>query len=973
MRLALHRSLLSCLVASLLLTVISVSAHASFGVREANFEAGTCSVRSCTYASVQANHGDAYTQAAGHPPYGITGFEVNSHREGLGNAPDGALKSLRVDVPPGLAANPEAIPQCPVADFERDACTAETQIGENEVTVFVAGVNTTLTGAVYNLQQPEGVPLEFGIHIEVPLVANEHLLLVGHLSWNADYHEYFEINNISRAVPVLKSKLYFFGTAGSGFLTLPSVCSSSETTHLRIESWEREVSETDTHTPVGVEGCGLVPFSPLVRLGPQTTQSDQPDGAAVKVIVPQSATGREVNSSDLRAATVSLPEGMTLNPPAAQGLQTCTSAQIAIGSTSPVSCPDASKLGTVLVETPDLPTGVLRGNVYLGGPQPITGPPFTVYLDSESARYGISVRLRGTVNADPTTGRLTTTFSENPQLPFHELIVTLNGGPTAPVANPLLCGAARIDSVLTPFTGTANAAPFDTFAVDADGRGGVCGSPLPFALTQSTQVQPATAGANTAFTFGLTRPDGQQYLSEVSTTLPPGLVGMLPSVPLCGEPQGSQGTCSSTSQIGTATVTVGAGSSPLQFSGPVYLTGPYAGSPFGLSIPVLAQAGPFDFGMVLTRAKIDVDQNTARLIITSPLPTIVSGVPLRLRSVNVAVNRPNFMINPTNCGPLSTDSLLSSTLGGTQGISTPFAVSGCAGLAFTPSFSVSSSANTSRTNGAALEVRITQASGQANIRSVFVSLPSQLPARLTTLRQACPDATFSANPTSCPAGSVVGQATAITPVLPTALSGPAYLVSHGGAAFPDLEITLSGDGVRVLLDGQTRITGAITSSTFSHVPDVPISSFRLDLPAGPHSALAANGSLCAKPLIMPTVIEGQNGAKLTQSTRISVAGCHAVHRGSARIKILSRRLKGHTIILRVSVPGAGSLSAAGRYLRAVHRTVRKRSTVTLRVKLSRHGLRRLRHHRLRVRVKVKFLAKGTHEISRAATLVNIRH
>ncbi len=437
---------------------------------------------------------------------------------------------------------------------------------------------------------------------------------------------------------------------------------------------------------------------------------------------------------------VTLPEGMTLNPSAANGLQACTAAQIAIGQTTPVSCPAASKIGTVTIET-DLPPGSLAGNVYLGSPGggPITGPPYTIYIDAESI-YGVSVRLQGLVNPNPSTGQLETTFTENPPLPFSDLILKLNGGALAPIANPLLCAAREpVAELLTPYTGEGArlaSSPFTT--------AGCPSSPPPFALAQATGDQSATAGANTNFTFSLARGDGQQYLSSISTTLPPGLLGMIPSVPLCGEPQANAGTCPSASQIGTATVTAGAGPEPYAFSGPVSLTGPYGGAPYGLSVAVPAVAGPFNLGTVVTRAAINVGLYDGRVTTTGAVPTIVGGVPLRLRSVNVTVNRPNFLINPTSCAPLATETVLGSTLGAIQHLSSPLQVGGCEKLAFKPSFAVSSGAHATKANGASLETKITQGAHQANIRQVLVTLPKQLPSRLTTLQKACPIAQFEA-------------------------------------------------------------------------------------------------------------------------------------------------------------------------------------------------------------------------------------
>jgi hypothetical protein len=893
------RTLRSALLAgaSLAMTISALagmapSAQAAFGVEESAFEAGTCTTSSCTYASVQSNPGEAFTQAAGHPPVGLTAFEFNHHSSGLGQEPDGAVRNVRVDLPPGLAGNPEALPTCPVTAFEHDECAADTQVGSNELTAWDGVNDLTVSGTVYNLQQPPGLALDFGIHVSAEPLVSVHIFLQGHVAWDSDYHEYFEINNIPREgevlgvkVPlsVLKSKLIFDGRAGAGdFLTLPSVCSGSLTTSLEVQSWEGAVAHTQTHSPVGVSGCGAVPFKPTAQVTPETAQSDAPDGASTEVQAAQHAGATEVNTADIRDAHVTLPEGLTLNPSAARGLQACTAAQIAIGSTAPVSCPAASQIGTVAIET-DLPPGSLTGNVYLGSPNAatITGPPFTIYLDAESA-YGVSVRLKGSVEANPATGRLEASFSENPQLPFSSLALKLKGGAQAPLANPLPCGSASVDALFTPYTGTPAALSSTSFAT------GGCPAPLPFALAQSTSGSSPSAGAYTSYTFNLSREDGQQYLSQVQTVLPAGLLGAIPSVALCNEPQAGEGTCAAASRIGTATVSAGAGTEPYAFSGPVFLTGPYNGAPYGLSIPVPASAGPFDFGSgacdcVLTRVALRVDPHTARIIATGPLPTIVKGIPLRLRTVSIAVNRPNFLFNPTNCGGLATESLLTSTFAATEAPSTPFQVNGCGALAFKPSFVVSTSAHPTKAAGAGLRVSLVQGAHQANIHSVFVQLPKQLAARLSTLQKACPEASFAAEPASCPAGSKVGSATVTTPVLPGSLSGPAYLVSHGGAAFPDLDLVLQDGGVRIVLVGNTNIAKGVTTSNFAAIPDAPVSSFILNLPMGRYSALAASRkSLCGQRLLMPTIITAQSGAQLKRSTRVAVRGCprkaHRAHR-----------------------------------------------------------------------------------------------
>jgi hypothetical protein len=985
----------------------ALAASSAFGwAPPAKWEAGTCNgtqleVKNCEYTSPPSVF---YTQAAGHPSWGLTGFEVAHTGSGESRRPEETLKRIRVDVPPGLAADPQALPTCSRAEFSANACGSLTKAGFVELEAFVgAPVEKVLTleGNVYNLQQEAGLPLLFGIEVKgvPPLVENTQLLLEGHVSYakeaaleargvpSGDFHEWFQIDNIPPEVSVklgplplakaklqtLKSKLFFNGHAGHGnFLTLPSECGppSKSTSYIELEDEQHEVASAPTVPPVGVDGCKNVPFNPTTQVTPQTSGYDQPDGAITNVLAPQNEGENEINTADIVSGHALFPEGLTLNPSAAHGLEACSPALVHFESKEAAQCPAGSRVGNVNIET-DLPKGSLTGGVYLAAPNgtPITGPPYAVYIVAESV-YDVKVKVEATVTPDPTTGRLKVDVVNSPvhpfnlpQLPFSSATLTLNGGPRAPLANPLTCAASTTESDFIAYSGEGILKEFKpTFPFAATG----CPGAIPFSLSQSTQNGSPAAGAYTSYTFNLARADGQQYLSQVRTVLPAGLVGAIPSVTQCGEPQAQTGSCPSASQIGTATVTAGAGSEPYAFSGPVYFTGPYGGAPYGFSIPVAAIAGPFNLGTVTTRASIGVDPHSGRVIITGALPTIVKGVPLRLRSLSVQDTRPNFLFNPTNCSQLATDSTLISTFGATQGASSPFQVNNCGALAFKPSFNVSSSTKTSKANGAGLQVNVTQGPHQANIRSVFTQLPLQLPSRLTTLQKACPQATFEANPASCPATSVVGSATAITPVLSGSLTGPAYLVSHAAEAFPNLVLVLQYGGVRVILEGTTDIKKGITTSTFASVPDVPVSSFALTLPTGPHSALAAYGNLCAKALYMPTVITAQNGAQIKQNTRIDVAGCG--------IRIIRRKMVGHTLLLTVQTPAAGRVIVTAKYLKTASRTVRKATTTTLRIRLGRAGASALRRHRrLKIRVAVRFLPRQKGEPrSAASTTVTAR-
>ncbi len=1001
----------SLLLGTVACAVLALSAPVAYGAFEVEtLVANNCSVghEACgeqavgPYSfpkdpSVAEAEEQNFTQAGGYAPFGITHFKVATNGTLPNEVPTGFVTHIRSDVAPGLSTNPTALPQCTMAQFgvveavpgtgfyAEPKCEANTKMGLNKVVVYagVAG-DVPAHGNVYNLVQPEGLASDFGVALELPQPLTAaflnkafkekplgnpalekeleekqyfaHTFIEGHIEWGkevngtnaGDYHDYFEIK-VSPTLPLISSRLVFYGRSGEGdFIVNPTACPNNNTTTLHLTDSEG-VTAIKTYTaPVGLVGCNLVPFEPSFSLTPETTQSEQPDGIATSLTVPHNSSV-EPDSSELKTATVTLPEGMTLNPPGAFGLEACTPAQARIhSSVAGVACPPSSKIGTATLNVPDLPPGAFEeGSLYLGGPEsgPITDPPYTMYVDVESPRYGISVRLQGEVNPDKTTGRLTATFNDNPEQPFSNIVLHFRGGALAPIANPLVCGPAKTETSLVPYTATATKSPFSEFVVDSDNMSGACPSPLPFSLAQGAVAQPTTGGASTSFTFNLARADGQQYLSKVSAALPLGLVGRIPAVPLCPEPQASLGTCSSESQIGTATTTVGSGKAPIQFSGPVFLTGPTGGAPYGMTTVINAAVGPFSLGNVIVRSRIEVDPYTARVTVASDVPTIFKGIPLRMKTLSLAINAQGFLVNPTNCGALSTNTTLTSSFGVTQALSTPFQATNCSALAFKPKFGASSNAKTSRANGAALVTNINVPSGvQANFKSVLVTVPKQLPSRLSTLKNACLEAVFNANPSSCPANSRVGTARVKTPVLPAQLSGPAYFVSHGGAAFPDLDLVLSGNGVTVILVGNTNIKNGVTTTNFASTPDVPFTGFELNLPSGPNSAVTAVGNLCKQSLVMPTTITAQNGKVLKQNTVISVSSCP--------VTIISSHTKGNKAIVTVKAPEAGRVSGGGSNLKTVYKNPGKAQKVTLEIPLT-SGRRPLA-----VRVRVGFIPKS---------------
>ncbi|MEA2216167.1 MAG: hypothetical protein QOK19_1728, partial [Solirubrobacteraceae bacterium] len=777
--------------------------------------------------------------------------------------------------------------------------------------------------------------------------------------------------------PLLRSRLVFEGTNGRGdFITNATSCPGNLTTSLTLagvglvgpEAGKAGSTRSSFTTPIGLEkkSCEELVFNPKFIFGPTSTKTtDEPTEFTAEASEEHDPEAPDV--SQVKSASFTLPEGMTLNPSAAHGLEACTEAQAHQDGTvfdEPfgVGCPLGSKIGSVALNVPTLDEPLL-GSVYLGAPNTgvITGPPYKIYVVANNEKYGISVRLLGETIPNEVTGQVTTFFKNPPEQPFSNLSIHFERGVLSPIANPLICGTPTGSSSFEPTSapGTAKTA---AFGVSVTG----CASPLPLALGQSTANQTANAGANTSFTFNLARNDGNQYLGEVKTVLAPGLVGKIPAVTPCEEAPANAGTCSVTSQIGTATVLSGSGPTPFAFSGPVYLTNSYHGAPYGLSIAVPAVAGPFNLGTVVTRATINVNPTTAQVEVDSVLPRVFKGIPLRLRNISVAVNKQGFMLNPTNCSALATASTLRGfTLNGgpleaTQVLSTPFQVGNCSALKFKPVFKASTGSKTSRLNGASLTTTITQPAGQSNIKSVKVQLPKQLPSRLSTLQKACTEQVFAANPKSCPSGSFVGTATVVTPTLPGKLTGPAILVSHAGASFPDLDLVLeSPSHVRVTLTGNTDIKKGVTTTNFASTPDVPVSSVTVSLPTGPHSALAAFGSLCPRPLVMPTTITPQNGgAPIKQNTVISVSGCG--------VRIVGHKVVGKTAYITVQTFAAGRISGSGPGLKTVYKRLnRAYKTVSLKVPLSSGG--RHKHKPLHIKLRVGFVPKAKHGAKSATT------
>lgn len=897
--------------------------------------------------------GSPDVQAGSHPWEMITNFDFVRPTE--------AAKDIEVEFPPGWVGFPGAVAKCSIKDFEtkgrgvgssvsETGCPIDSQVGVAEFkTDPKLGENQPNYNVnLYNLEPPPGVPAELGAN-----AVGEAIIFQGSARTGGDNGLTVSVHNITEVLPLFGAKITTwgvpadpshdglrgrclgalgeeFGNEGGNpthipcpssespkpFLTQPTSCPAlAAVTRIRGDSWEDPgdfsegvpaANQDSEGNPMGMQGCDELSFRPSLSIAPDTTKADTPAGLTAEVKLPQDGLlapeGRA--TATLQNTTVVLPAGIAINPGQAAGLIACQPSQDGVGTEGPPNCPNASTVGTAELETPLLPDK-LKGNIYILPPNP---PHLQILLALSGD--GVNLKLIGDVNLNQETGQLTTTFANTPSLPFTDFKLAFSGGAQAALVTPSTCGTYTTSSDFTPWSAplTPDAFGQSAFQITA-GPGGSAGEcrpasvPLAFSPSMIAGATTDQAGGYTGFSLLLQRGDGQQRIERLQFKTPAGLSGMISKVPVCQEPQAALGECPAASQIGHTVVASGPGPFPLivpepgKPPAPIYLTGPYDGAPFGLSIVVPVEAGPFNLGTVVVRASIAVDPHTTQLTITTdPLPRVLAGVPTDLRTIDAVIDRPGFMFNPTNCSPQTFTGTAYSTQGASAAISSPFQVGSCKSLAFDPGFKVTTRARTSRAYGASLTVKVASssgpASGQANFASAKVELPKELPSRLTTLQKACVAATFESDPASCPAASIVGRVRVLTPELPVPLEGPAYFVSHGGEAFPSLIFMLQGDDVTLNVVSTTFISkGGVTSATLKSVPDAPFTSFELTLPQGPYSALTTSGNLCAAAgkLTMPTLLTAQNGLVVKRTTKIAVTGCPPARPTAKRATTTARR------------------------------------------------------------------------------------
>jgi hypothetical protein len=927
--------------------------------------------------------GDDYTVAGGHPYDGTTSF---SFPRGPGLDDIEEVRYTVTNLPPGFVGNVAAAARCTGAQLATDPnpiqCPAGSAIGV--VDLYLQGGSTPVGSyTLYNMVPERGYPAQFAFAYVTKIVQ-----LYPRLLPRTGRYGVSVVSPGVSPISLTGAKVTLFGTPsqrnGVGgapvpFLSNPSDCLVAEpATNMYVDSWIHPArtlpkgsadfgfpdltdplwkSATDVAPPVtGCDSPALADqFDPSIDARPSpgvgTTQADAPTGFTVDLDFPQTNDPTDSSSTfdpdlpmapPLKDATVTLPEGVSISPSAGDGLDGCSDQapddQVRYDTTDPVSCPDASKIGSVVATSPLLAKRSAATDEVVG-PDPVAGDVFVLkshpgdlspsgdqdgrfrlLLQIDSRKHGVNVKIPGVVTADKDTGRLTARFEDNPQVPAKHLKLVFKPGPRAALANPPSCATATTTGVFTPWSrggtrsdgvevaGTPDATDSSSFDVSWDGNGAGCPQSLPFAPAVSAGTVDSRAGGSSPFTFDLTRGDRQDVVNGVQIALPRGLLGAPRSVALCSDADANAGSCPAGSRVGTATVAAGPGSSPFYIAGqPVSLTGPYKGAPYGLAIAVRAEAGPFDLGTVVVRQALHVDPNDAHATaISDPLPTIRDGVPFRLRRVHVAIDRPGFMRSPTSCAPKTITSRIASVGGQAVTLDSPFRASGCAALPFKPKIALAATGRRQTTTGRhpGIKATVTQKGvGEAGIKKAVVRLPKSLALDPENAQALCEfaDGTKPDLENHCPKGSIVGRATARTPLLKKPLSGNVYFVKNVRTdpktgnqirTLPMIVVALRGE-IAVNLKGESSTTksGKLVN-TFANVPDAPISRFDLTINGGNSGIITvtrtrrAKLDLCAGRHTAEADTDGQNGRRhdldIRMKTPCSARQTKAAKRAAAK-------------------------------------------------------------------------------------------
>jgi hypothetical protein len=833
---------------------------------------------------------------AGAPVNGTTNFNMNLSGIELDG---GQIRDLRVDLPPGVAGNPQGIPFCTQSQLQLlvPTCPASSQVGVIQVRQDIFGFIVPILEQtpVFNMVPPPTQVAQFGF-------------VVGGVPTNVsvtvrpgDYGVRTFIKDTPQLFPVSGATVSIWGIpadpshdklrvpcleAGGGtptgascpssaprvaFLQNGTSCDSApKTTTITATSWLNPsvFSPLQSATSPPLTGCDKLPFQPRIKVTPSTAEAGVPTGLSVDLETPQNADLAGLATAHLKDSVVKLPEGMAVSPAAADGLGACSDAQLALLSNEPPSCPDSSKIGSLVIETPALADPV-HGWIYLGTQTPSQLLRFFLVMEG----HGLVVKIPGRVDLDPVTGQLTSTFDDNPQLPFSKLHLEFKGGPRAALVNPPTCGKKDTTATLTSWARPNEPVVLtDSFQLTSGPNGTACPASLaarPFSPRLSAGVVNPSAGSQSPFVLRLTREDETQQFSALDVTMPPGLAGVLKGIPYCpetsiaaadgrlGSSELATPSCPSASQIGTVVAGAGAGTHPFFVStGKAYLAGPYKGAPLSLVTTFPPVAGPLDLNTVVVRSAIFVDPTDAHLTVKSdPLPQILQGIPIDLRDLRVNIDRPDFIEAPTNCTPMSVGAQVLGSNGALANPSQRFQVGNCASLGFEPKLSLGLKGGTKRGDYPALTAVVKARPGDANIGKAAVTLPHSEFLAQNHIRTVCTRVQYAAE--ACPAGSIYGYAKATTPLLGKPLEGPVYLRSSSHQ-LPDLVAALHGQ-IDIDLAGRIDSVHGGIRNTFELVPDAPVTKFELKMKGGKKGLLVNSRDICRSANLVDAKFSGQNG------------------------------------------------------------------------------------------------------------------
>ena len=845
--------------AAVAVVVMAAPAHAEFGLVP----------RSFTSTAVDAG-GQPELRAGAHPDRLLTRFEFQTDPDGK---VDANVKDVALDLPVGLTGDPNAVPACTRADFDRVACPPESQVGVIRARFALLG---EIPLPIYNVVAYDGVA-ELGFPVIVfPFRFVATIDAVGR------YGTRIELRDVSQQVPLVGGEVELWGVpadhqadtraARRPFLTNPTRCDREPpTTTLRVRSWQdpgRWLTATSA-APGPLSGCADVPFSAGLAVALDSPAADTPSGLRVELQMPQSDAPDGRGTSHLDEVAITLPQGMSLSPGVADGLTACDDAQLHVGSAEPPACPESSKVGSAELVSPAL-AQPLDGELFIGRQLPADS--YRLFITARGK--GFTVKLAGSLRADARTGQLTAVFGDLPELPVSTIALRFKGGPRAPLATPSTCGTRTVVARLTPYRGPPVVTATADVATTSGPGGAICTEVAPFAPSFTAGSTPARAGRQAAFSVTVRRSDGEEPLERVRLTLPPGLMARLAGVERCPATAALTAACPPGSRVGSVTVETGVGPAPKRLSGTAYLTGPQRGAPFGLALTVRALAGPLDLGTIVVLARLTVDPVDGHVTIaTDALPGVVAGIPLRLQTLAIDVDRPGFMRNPTSCRATEVRAAIRGTAGTTVEPTARYAVGGCRSLRFRPQVSVALEGRRQlrRRGHPTVRIGVRGLRRGANASAAEIALPRSLALDENAVTAICSLA--RARDGRCPGGSRVGSATIRTPLLRELLTGPVHVVQPEGGGLPDLWATVAGGGVRLGLRSATVVArDRSVRAKFEQLPDVPLSSLSLQLRGGARGLLSLTQGLCrsGRPLRLTAhaTLQAHNGRRSSKQLRV---------------------------------------------------------------------------------------------------------